>query len=232
MAIKVGITARSSEAKAIDRLRPYLESVRRVGGEPVILSPDQSLPPLAGIDALLLSGGGDVHPRRYGQPMAGTDVESIQEDRDEMEIDLAQSALQADMPILAICRGIQLLNVAMGGGLIQDLGQSHRTPDVATRHHLVQVEPGTRLASILGRAGQVNVNTYHHQAVQAERLAPGLRIAAWALPEGWLVEAVESPDRRFVIGVQWHPERYFEVPAVHSHLFQEFVRAASWKPSP
>ncbi len=223
---RIGITARSLEPSVIQRLSWYLESVRQAGGEPFVLAPDGPLPSLDDLDALLLSGGGDVHPRRYSQPILGTEVESIDEARDEMEIALTRAALAADLPILAICRGIQLLNVAMGGGLIQDLGESHRTPAGAIRHHLVHVEPGTRIASVLGVAGQVNVNTYHHQGIRAECLAPGLRASAWALPEGWLIEGVESPAHRFVLGVQWHPERYREVPEVHGGLFREFVRAA------
>lgn len=228
---RIGITTRSSQARVVDRLRWYVESVRWAGGEPVILAPDDPhRPPLESLDGLLLSGGGDVHPRWYGQPIAGTEADSIDEARDEMEITLARAALATDLPILAICRGVQLLNVAMGGALVQDLGNRHRTPAGAFKHHLVRLEKGTRLASALGTSGQINVNTHHHQGIHMDHLALGLQATAWALPEGWLVEAVESPDHRFVLGVQWHPERYHEVPEAHRNLFREFVRAADSSP--
>ena len=224
---RIGITTRTVQARAVDRLHWYIERIRWAGGEPVILAPDDpNRPPLESLDGLLLSGGGDVHPQWYGQPIAGAEVDSIDEARDEMELALVQAALAADLPIFAICRGIQLLNVAMGGALIQDLGDRHRTPAGAFKHHLVQLVEGTRLASVLGISGQISVNTHHHQGIHVDYLAPGLQIAAWALPETWLIEAVESPHHRFVLGVQWHPERHFEVPAIHSHLFYEFLRAA------
>ncbi len=225
---QVGITYRAQPIPEVEqRLRWYIESIREAGGDPLILLPNERPPTLDGLDALLLAGGGDVHPRRYGQPLDGTDADSIDEARDEFEITLTHQALAADLPILAICRGIQLLNVAMGGGLVQDLGETHRTPKGAHKHHLVWVEPGTRLAETLGASGQVSVNTYHHQGLRSDLLAPGLRASAWALPEGWLIEGVESPDHRFVLGVQWHPERYREVPLLHRRLFQAFVRAAA-----
>ncbi len=226
MTIKIGLTTRSAQGKAVDRLRWYMESLRWAGAEPVVLAPDDGPPTLEGLHGLLLSGGGDVHPRRYGEPIAGTEPDSIDEARDEMEIELTLAALAADRPVLAICRGVQLLNVALGGGLIQDLGDAHRTPAGATKHHLVWVEPGSRLAAALGVSGEISVNTHHHQAIPTAGVAPGLRAVAHALPDGWPVEAVESPNHRFVIGVQWHPERYEEVPAVHRRLFQELVRAA------
>ncbi|HEY65123.1 MAG TPA: gamma-glutamyl-gamma-aminobutyrate hydrolase family protein [Caldilineae bacterium] len=224
---RIGITARSSEPAAIQRLHWYIESVQRAGGEPLILAPDDQRPDLARLDGLLLSGGGDIHPRWYGQPLAGTEVSAIDEARDEMEITLTKAALEADIPILAICRGIQVLNVAMGGALIQDLGDGHRTPDEAYKHHLIWVVPGTLMAATLGISGQVAVNTYHHQGIRADMLAPGLIASAQALPERWLIEGVESPDHRFVLGVQWHPERYREVPHLHQRLFQALVRAAA-----
>ncbi len=228
---RIGITTRSSQAPMIDRLRWYIESVRWAGGEPVILAPDDpARPSLEHLDGLLLSGGGDVHPRWYGQPIAGAEEDSIDEARDEMELALTRAALAADLPIFAICRGIQLLNVAMGGALVQDLGDRHRTPVGAFKHHLVQLEEGTRLASALGASGQIHVNTHHHQGIHMDHLAPGLRPVAWALPEAWLIEAVESPGHRFVLGVQWHPERYYEVPAIHRNLFRAFMRAADNSP--
>ncbi|MCD6289518.1 MAG: gamma-glutamyl-gamma-aminobutyrate hydrolase family protein, partial [Anaerolineae bacterium] len=200
---RIGVTARSLDDATIKRLRWYLESVRQAGGEPVVLAPGESSVGLDHLDGLLLSGGGDIHPRRYGQPIAGAEVSRIDEARDEMEIRLTRAALEIDMPVLAICRGIQLLNVAMNGGLVQDLGERHRTPTGAYKHHLVQVEAGSLLAATLGVSGQISVNTYHHQGIRGDTLAPGLRVSARAIPDTWLIEGVESPEHRFVLGIQW-----------------------------
>ncbi|GAB4556901.1 MAG: gamma-glutamyl-gamma-aminobutyrate hydrolase family protein [Anaerolineae bacterium] len=226
----IGVTTHTIRPEGVERLRWYGESIEMAGGEMRILAPDGPHRTLEGIDALLLSGGGDVHPRYYGQPMDGTEEDSIHLERDEMELHLIREALNRDMPIFAICRGIQVLNVAMGGGLIQHLGEGHRTPKGAYKHHLVRVAVGTRLASMLNHSGEISVNTYHHQGISAEVLAPGLRASAWALPDEWLIEAVESPEHRHVIGVQWHPERHREVPRAHQGLFRSLILAAAREP--
>jgi putative glutamine amidotransferase len=181
---------------------------------------------LAHLHGLVLCGGGDVHPRRYGRPLDGTDDHSIDEARDEMEMALCAAALEHDLPLFAICRGFQLLNVVAGGQLVQHI-DSHRSDPDAPRVHDVAVAPGSRLATLVG-AGRLPVNTYHHQGVDRTTLAPLLRPTAFDAQQGWLIEAAESPHHRWVQGVQWHPERIgdFPLPAGQRALWAGFVEAA------
>ncbi len=197
----------------------YAEAVRRAGVEPVLISPDAPLP-ITGLDGLLISGGSDIDPARYGEePHATTD--SVDRERDAMEAALIEQALAADLPLLAICRGLQLLNVVRGGTLVQHLENTamHRVKDLAEVHR-IEVVPGTRLASIIGPASQV-VNSRHHQAVG--RLGQGLRVSATA-PDG-VVEALEDPLKRFVVAVQWHPEERIGIGAHDRALFEAFAAA-------
>jgi putative glutamine amidotransferase len=146
MGNRVGLTFRFPK-----KAEPYAEAVRRAGVEPVLISPDAPIP-IAGLDGLLISGGSDVDPARYGEePCATTD--SLDRERDAMEAALIEQALQADLPLLAICRGLQLLNVVRGGTLIQHLENTemHRVKNLA-EVHLIEVVPGTKLAAIIGPA--------------------------------------------------------------------------------
>jgi putative glutamine amidotransferase len=191
----------------------YLASVRRVGGLPLILPPEEVEPDdvealLARIDGLLLVGGADVDPGRYGQePVPQT--ERTVPVRDGFEIALVTAAMERDMPVLGICRGLQILNVATGGTLHQHLvlaGFAEHRPrqgDLghATRHE-VTVEPDSVVARAVG-GGRQEVNSHHHQGVDV--VGAGGRVSARSEPDG-VPEAVEWPDRRFVVGVQWHPE--------------------------
>jgi putative glutamine amidotransferase len=177
----------------------------------------------------MLTGGGDVDPSLFGEAAHPATYE-VDRQRDEMEIALARWALRDDKPLFAICRGIQVMNVALGGSLVQDLptqwpnalphsGSQHGLP----RHeaaHSVTIEPDTRLARILG-ATRVPVNSFHHQAIN--RLAEGLRIVARA--DDGVIEAVEAPHRRYYLGVQWHPEDMAPERADMMRLFREFVAA-------
>jgi len=227
----VAVTAKRSDADWVaERVQPYLDAIVTAGGEPLLLAPDNcgeecsALPD--SVRGLLLTGGGDVHPRRYGQSLDGTEVEGIDELRDDLELTLARSALAADLPILAICRGIQVLNVALGGGLVQHVdGHRDQRPNRTLRHD-VRVTQGSRLARLLGCDGAIQTNSSHHQAIDDSCLAPGLRATARSLPDDHVIEGVESPAHRWVVGVQWHPERVAEVPAVHQRLFSDFVAAA------
>lgn len=227
----IALTAKRSDAAWVaEQVQLYLDAIATAGGEPLLLAPDNccgALFTLANsVHGLLLSGGGDVHPRRYGQPLHGAEVESIDEARDELELTLTHAALTADLPLLAICRGIQVLNVALGGGLVQHIDGHHRPPPNRTIVHDVQVTPDSRLAHVWGSDTTLQVNSSHHQAINDGCLAPGLRVAARSRPDGQVIEAVESPEHRWVVGVQWHPERVAEVPAVHQRLFSAFVAAA------
>lgn len=210
--------------------RAYIEAVAAAGGASVVLAvQDPALAPAITdrIDALVLSGGGDVAPERYGADRHPS-VAGVHEGRDAWEIALIRAARSRELPILAICRGLQILNVALGGTLIQHLpdheasgGDPHLVPSRfdAAAHH-VEVVPGTRLAKVLDREG-VDVNTLHHQAldeVAAELVVSGR-------DQHGLVEAAELPDEP-VLGVQWHPELIAHA-APHDRLFTWVVDEAA-----
>jgi putative glutamine amidotransferase len=210
--------------------RAYVDVVARVGGWPVLLPPvaDLDASVLGALDGLVLSGGGDVDPSRYGADRhpatGGTSVV-----RDAAEEALLQAALSADVPVLGVCRGMQVLNVALGGTLYRDIAEyplAHKHtyyPDLPfdLRPHPVQVAEDSRLAEALGQP-LVDVNSLHHQAVR--EVAPALRAVAHA-PDG-LVEAVEVRDHPFALAVQWHPECLPDAPEMR-RLFEAFVRAAA-----
>jgi len=181
------------------------------------------------VDAILLPGGRDINPQRY-QAAPHPATHTPDDMRDEAEITLARWAVEDDRPLLGICRGHQLLNVALGGTLIQDVATetataiTHDTPRDLPRHfvaHEVTVNPESRLAGIL-ETTQVGVNSLHHQSVKAA--APGTRITAHA-PDG-IIEGLELPDRRFVLSVQWHPEDMYPIDRSALNLFVAFVEAA------
>ncbi len=238
----IGVTTKyGNDAWVQKNTIEYLNILTQMGATPVVLSPDlpTTLPDgtvfvpddegrlsveiIERLDGLILSGGGDVHPRYFGQEIAGAEIKSINIHRDELELGLARTALAADLPLFAICRGFQLLNVAAGGGMVQDL-PNHRSPKEAVRMHSVSIAPASRLRRLVGE-NALDVNTYHHQGVDLPTLAPLFQSTAQADPDTWLIEAYESPDHRWVIGVQWHPERLFELPAPHRALWQDFLQS-------
>jgi anthranilate synthase component 2/putative glutamine amidotransferase len=198
----------------------YADAVAEAGGEPVLLPTGAiSAEVVARLDGLIMAGGADVDPARYGQE-AGPHTAVLRPERDESELTALQAALDRDLPVLAICRGMQLLNVALGGDLVQHL------PDVENvgihdpgaglyqpRH--VRTEPGTELHRLLGPTAPVAC--HHHQALA--RIAPELTASAWA--EDGVVEGVEAAGRRFCLGVQWHPEE-----GADRRLFAAHVAAA------
>lgn len=179
------------------------------------------------VDGLFLAGGSDVDPALY-QAAAHPKLGELDQDRDRVELQLIQWALEDRLPILAICRGLQVLNVARGGTLHQDIASDlpyaaeHNYWQEQPRDYLahdVEVTPGTRLADILG-THHTRVNSLHHQSV--DRVAPGLRVSAVA-PDG-IIEALESTDERFMVAVQWHPEALVTDPGMVG-LFSSFVDA-------
>ncbi len=207
-------------ARARDEIvEQYRSFVTREGARVVVVRPGDALP--SRIDGLLLSGGADIDPREYDHergPLTRPEPE-----RDAFERPLLARAIQAGTPVLAICRGFQLLNVVYGGTLIQHLEGHNRDEMGESRLHLVHVRPGTRLREIL-RVGMVGVNSSHHQGVGDDQIAHGLHISA-RTDEG-LIEGIEAPDR-WIVGVQWHPERCDEVDPCHTRLAASFVRAAA-----
>lgn len=239
----IGITSRRGDSEWLQQnARNYIALVGSYRAMPVILTPDSAavlpdgthyepsaqgrLPDevLDHLDGLILSGGGDVAPHYFNQPLAGAEESTIDVRRDELEIGLSQAALARDLPIFGICRGCQVLNVAAGGSVIQHL-DGHRSPQEGpTRFHQVRVWPESRLHAIVN-TDSFEVNTFHHQGMDRSSLAPTFRPAAAADPDTWLVEAYESVEHRWVIGVQWHPERIFELGEAHRRLWESFIAA-------
>ena len=226
---RIGITTRTNTKEYLDRwFRNYWWAIVWAGGEPVVLTPEnRGWTPeeqIARLDGLFLPGGGDVHPQYFDQPMLGADPADIHVDRDELELGLARAALAADIPILGVCRGLQVLNIAAGGGLLQHV-DGHQSPGEEVVYHPVYVLPDTLLARVLGGDGSVIANTYHHQAVTNTVLATDFQACAQAMQGPALLEALESPGHRWVLAVQWHPERFFELDPIHRGLFTAFIRA-------
>jgi putative glutamine amidotransferase len=188
----------------------YLQALRAAGLAPLLIPVDSDPGDVAGlldrVDGLVLTGGGDVDPARYAAARQPP-TEDVDTQRDQVEIELVRLARQQDLPLLAVCRGIQLVNVALGGTLTQDLptAEPPRPGHLVLETwdgpaHPVRLEPGSLLYRLLG--AEIGVNSLHHQAIS--RLAPGLRVAGRA-PDG-VIEAVEYDGARFLVAVQWHPE--------------------------
>jgi putative glutamine amidotransferase len=202
----------------LERAKTYSDVLTAVGLEPVMVSPDVPLDSLDEIEGLLLSGGADLNPLTYGAA-ANPAANQPDDGRDQMELRLISEAVQKDIPALCICRGMQILNVALGGTLIQDI-PNHRvsTPrDPAKPVHSVAVRMGTELRSIV-EAPSFEVNSRHHQAV--DRL--GARLVVSAVAPDQIIEAIEVVDARFLIGVQWHPEDQFNQEP-HRRIFESFA---------
>jgi len=220
----------------------YLDAVRRSGGRPVPIdeqaSDDERAASIASMDGLLLSGGVDLDPGMYGHPDRG--AVDVQRGRDRLEQAAYADARARRLPVLGICRGLQAINVFEGGRLLQHV-DGHQGPSYLEGEALVhelRLVAGTRLARVLldgaapgagGAGAALTVNSYHHQAVREDDLAPGLRAAGTSgFAGGTLVEALESADPdRFLFAVQCHPERPESTPAEFERLFRAFVEAAS-----
>jgi putative glutamine amidotransferase len=234
--------------------RPYIQALEPIGVEVRLLLPaDAGVRPaevlMAGAGGLLLPGGPDVDPALYGaspDPDAGLEVgRSL----DDLELRLLKYALDRDMPVLAICRGMQLLNVAFGGRLIQDLPghravppmvppsqggieEGHAHGEISGGHgrweskmHQIYLSPGSKAAAVIGVAGFFRVNSRHHQGLREAQRAPRLMTTAYGVEDG-LIEGLESPEHSWVIGLQCHPERQDEVPRLFANLFAGFAERA------
>ncbi len=219
----VAVTA--SKAKYAE---PYTACVERAGGEPWVVLPDHGVAPQEVLDraqALVLSGGADIHPSNYGGTLGADEKLLLNPERDEMEIALAREALDADLPIYGICRGMQILNVAMGGSLIRDLA-AHAVTAGESVYHRIYIAPGSKLAAVVGSGGFVRVNSRHHLGLREAQKSARLLASAYSLEDG-VIEGLESPEHHWVIGVQFHPERLREVPPHFLRLFQSLVDRAA-----
>jgi putative glutamine amidotransferase len=234
----IGITGRTEQAARLPSpplfavAQVYVRAVELGGGAPLIVPPHLEEAGLRAIferlDGLLLSGGGDIKPALFGEEDSNL-LWQVDEQRDRAELALARWALAERLPLLAICRGIQMLNVAAGGTLVQDISTqvpgalSHSTVfrPLSQIAHTVEVAAGSRLAGLVG-AGEVEVNSAHHQAVKS--VGAGLVVTARA-PDG-IVEGLEAPAHPFCVGVQWHPEVMAENYPEMRRLFAGLIEAA------
>lgn len=207
------------------KVERYKAALRLADLEPVPVKAGDKLS-IEDIDGLLLTGGPDVEPKLYGQDPV-PETQKPNPERDRMELDLLREALDRDLPVLGICRGLQLFNVCHGGTLTQHLpGDPHRSlpqpKDPSKPVHDIQVAPDTKLAAILGQ-GQHAVNSRHHQAV--DRAGKDLRISARST-DG-VVEGLERPDKKFAVAVQWHPEDQVRTDETQLKLFKAFAKAVN-----
>jgi putative glutamine amidotransferase len=210
----------------------YLDAVRRAGGDPVPLDPTatdvERQTALAAMDGLLLPGGADLDPALYGEQRHP--AVAVEGARDDLELAAWTVARDRGVPIFGVCRGFQAINVFSGGTLVQHL-EGHDSPTSAPEAHPLHLDPGSRLAAILGETEplrSIEVNSYHHQAVRPGDLAPGL-VASAVAPhdDGELVEALEADDPEdWLVGVQFHPERPEFIGPEFDRLWQAFVDAA------
>jgi len=234
--VTVAVAARQSDPDIAARKEArYAASVTRHGGQAVVLDATSDTAhrsaAFEAMDGLLISGGADLHPERYGRPSRGSTT--MEPDRDALEAEGWAVAQARGLPVLGLCRGFQAINAFSGGTLLQHV-DGHQGPPWGQGPaliHPLRIAAGTRLARILfptnAGGGVLPVNSYHHQAVRPSDLAPGLIANAWASsPAGDLIEGLEAADGRFIFGVQCHPERTESSPPAFERLFSVFVDAA------
>ena len=223
----IGITF--TEDIGDDLSNNYINAINEFGGIHRTLYPGISEDAFADIDGLLLTGGGDIHPDNFDQEWHPS-LKYVNEARDELELPLCREKIEADLPVFGICRGIQVMSVAMGGSLYQDVPSQVKDPlthpaSEQDSQHAIEIEHGSRLNEIVGKSAD-EVNSAHHQAV--DEIGDGFCITA--LSADGVIEAMENPSKRFVLGVQYHPERMLQTAEFCEHrrkLFEAFIEAAS-----
>ncbi|MEP7046666.1 MAG: gamma-glutamyl-gamma-aminobutyrate hydrolase family protein [Ilumatobacteraceae bacterium] len=227
--VVVIVGRQSDEAKGV-RGRPfaagqnYFRSVERAGGIPLMLPPipgliDDIPSLLERCDAVVFHGGGDIDPRRYGEEATEDSLYGIVPEHDAMELAMVTAAIAADKPVLAICRGLQILNVALGGTLVQDIGSD----DHWLRFTTTQLEAGSRIAKAMGTEMPERCHCVHHQAL--DRLGSGLRVVG--RHSSGIIHAVELDRARWIVGTQWHPEDSAAEDPQQQGLFDELIRQTS-----
>lgn len=208
----------------------YVEAVIAAGGIPILLpNSETSVLALEHCDGLILTGGGDVDPARYGQKDAGTEWSGVSPVRDETELHLLKHADRLEMPVFGICRGMQVMAVGYGGTLIQDLGRDdpkknalhHQESARYTATHSISIQPDTYMADLVGKDSAL-VNSFHHQAV--DQVPAGWTISSFS--EDGVIESMERPGDVFRVGVQWHPEDLHGSQPESQSLFAAFLQAA------
>lgn len=214
----------------MQRIPPYQTSVEMAGGQAEIILRDADANHAPDdMDGLLLTGGGDIDPSYFGEEPDPL-IRTIDKSRDQLEMALISEAVNRNIPVFGICRGLQLMNVSLGGTLIQDIASHIQSTVLHDDHahssrqnlaHAVKIEPDTLLHSIL-KSDHVEVNSFHHQAIG--KLGENLKATAWA--DDGIVEAIELPDRPFFLAVQWHPEEFWREPSRFGALFERFVEAS------
>ena len=222
---RVSPEAKNVRGEAFAFGQRYSRAIVRAGGIPLMLPPIPDLTDdrvhelLARVDGLVFHGGGDIDPARYGQVLSAEQVYGIIEEHDHVELELMRAAIEADLPLLAVCRGIQMLNVARGGTLLQHVGT-----DAHWHHYFpVELEAGSRLAKAFGTEHPQQCHHVHHQAV--DELGEGLRVVGRAA-DG-MIEAIELESASWVVATQWHPEDNAADDPEQQNVFDELIRQSS-----
>ena len=226
----IAVTAGQSE----EDLRLFLDAIERAGAEPWPITADYSLTPdeiLARAGALVLSDGPEVNPALYGQKPDPEGAPAEYDDaRDPMEVALVRAALDADLPVYGIGRGMHILNVALGGRLLQSVEGHHPAQpekgDPKPAYHHIYISPGSKLAAVVGSGGFVRVNSRHRAGMREAQKSPYLLASAYSLEDG-TIEALESANHRWVIAVQFSPQRRMENPPHFERLFQSLAERAA-----
>ena len=226
----IAVTAGQPE----DELSPFLDAVERANSKPWPIAANYDLTPpevLARAGALVLSDGPDVNPGRYGQSVnPGSKSAAYDDLRDEMEITLVRAALDSDLPVYGIGRGMHILNVALGGRLLQGVEGHHpvqpENGDPKPAYHHIYISPGSKLAAVVGSGGFVRVNSRHRAGMREAQKSPYLLASAYSLEDG-IIEALESANHRWVIAVQFSPQRRMENPPHFERLFQSLAERAA-----
>jgi len=229
----IGLSTGYQNGRVINRVmlnHNYMEAIRKLGGIPLMIpaeATDEEREVLLDFcDGVILTGGADIHPSAYGEPVLNDTVKTVPH-RDKTDMQLCKQVLRRQMPLLGICRGAQVINVCFGGTLYQDIPAQLETtvqhkmePDDRTSRHSCIVTPGSPLYETV-QADCIDVNSHHHQAIKD--VAPGFAVMGRC--EDGIIEAIWKPDEKFLWALQWHPEKIFDLDAISCRIFEAFLAA-------